>query len=801
MNRIVSGLFGLHLRYPYVRQAIWSLAGLIVAAAVTVVVSISTKVTTLPVGWEKGFFISPVGMETRNIHMSSRGGFIAAVFEGVDKNAHRIYAALSFDGGKSFFDPVAIADVAAGMDHYPYIAVSGNGGVAVVWQNILPEDAKSRLFYSLSTDMGATWSSPARITLPSDTELLPMFFYDDRGALHLFYHGQRLGAFTLFHAVSSDGATFDEPDILATVGDLRGAFFPAVHFEGPYVFVVWQGKGDFRGVLADDLYFMRSENYGRSWSSPRRISMSPANDAAPAIAFYRDTIYCVYQNNDDKSWAIKMLRGGDYGKTWTERPLDVTSTNANCYAPQIIPGRSDELVIVWYDTRDVRPSVMSRKYMPVDRAFSAENRLSPQNLPARKPVMVSSGTRVLAVWEEGGRVAAKHTDVYVDTPAVASPTHPANAWSRETTALVQWAPPADESGITGYAVIVNKEPDFIPAVQNLEGNVRTYRIPDLDDGVSYFHIRAVDGAGNYSRTVHFPLQVSRNPLAGPLVVSPTHPESQASPSRTAQFRWTMGDKVRLKGFVYSLTRDTAARPATFSNDFETAFEGLEDGRYFFTLAAVDKTNTTGRVSVYEIIVNKADPLDREAYERIAKGLELVPGPGAAAPPVPRVEIVLPFDPRVPFDRGAFEARLVVRNIRKESVDGYSFAAGVEPKRAPAEVNHPGDTVTLRGLEEGTYYLSARARYFRVEDGVKKYYWTPASGVSFEVGARRDLSPVMAYAEDIQKRLYRHWVAVSVSLATLALSLVTIGYGTRIGFAANLLRFRTLRLWRLLFRDR
>ena len=56
-------------------------------------------------------------------------------------------------------------------------------------------------------------------------------------------------------------------------------------------------------------------------------------------------------------------------------------------------------------------------------------------------------------------------------------------------------------------------------MQNLEGNVRTYRIPDLDDGVSYFHIRAVDGAGNYSRTVHFPLQVSRNPLAGPLVVS------------------------------------------------------------------------------------------------------------------------------------------------------------------------------------------------------------------------------------------------------------------------------------------
>ena len=89
----------------------------------------------------------------------------------------------------------------------------------------------------------------------------------------------------------------------------------------------------------------------------------------------------------------------------------------------------------------------------------------------------------------------------------------------------------------------------------------------------------------------------------------------------------------------------------------------------------------------------------------------------------------------------------------------------------------------------------------MEEGVKKYYWTPAAGVSFAIGARRELSPVMAYAEDVQKRLHSHWVAVSISLVTLALSLVTIGYGTRIGFAANLLRFRARRLWALLFPGR
>ncbi len=644
--------------------------------------------------------------------------------------------------------------------------------------------------------MGATWSSPSRIYLPSDTELLPMVFYDDRGVLHLFYHGQRLGAFTLFHAESPDGRTFNEPDELARVGDLRGAFFPAVHLEGNFIFMVWQGKGDFRGVLADNLYFIRSENYGRSWSSARRITLSPANDAAPSIAFYRDTIYCVYQNNDDKNWAIKMLRGGDYGKTWTERPLNVSSTNANCYSPQVLPDRSDELVIVWYDTREVRPGIMSRKYMLADRAFSAENRLSPQNVASRKPVMVSSNARVLAVWEEADRITAKHSDTYVDTPVLSSPTHPENAWSKDTTALVQWKPPADESGISGYAVIVNKEPDFIPAVQNLEGNIRSYRIPDLDDGISYFHIRAVDGAGNYSRTVHYPLQVSKNQLSLPLVVSPTHPESQVSTSRSPRFRWTMGEKVRLKGFLYSIARDTTARPATFSTDFEAAFEGLEDGRYFFTLAAVDKTNTMGRVAVYEIIVNRAEPLDQAAYERIAKRLEFAPAAGPFVPAVPRIEIVFPFDPNSPFDRGSFEARLVPRNIRPEFITGYSLAAGGELKQAPADVNHAGDTVAFKDLKEGAYYLSARAQYYRIEDGKKTLYWTRPANKSFVISARRDLSPVMAYAEEIQKRLYRHWPAVSVSLLVLALSLVTIGYGTRLGFMTRLAGFRIKSLMRL-----
>jgi hypothetical protein len=212
----------------------------------------------------EGFFISPVGMETRNIHMASRGRFIAAVFEGVDKNAHRVYAALSFDGGRSFFDPVAIADVAAGMDHYPYIAVSGNGSVAVVWQNILPEDAKSRLFYSLSTDMGPHVLA-ARITLPSDTGFSRCSFTTTAGRCTFSITARGWGPSRSSMPSASDGATFDEPDIMAQSG-ICAAPFSRGAFRGRSFRGV-AGKGISAGCSPTTCTYAL-ENYGRSWSSP-----------------------------------------------------------------------------------------------------------------------------------------------------------------------------------------------------------------------------------------------------------------------------------------------------------------------------------------------------------------------------------------------------------------------------------------------------------------------------------------------------------------------------------------------------
>lgn len=801
MNRLSSQLLSIYFRFPLLRRWVWSLLGILGVSLVFIVAFTGSRVVTLPVGWERGFMVTPPAIAARNISMASRGNFIAVSYEGREGNAHRIYVSLSFNGGRSFIAPIVMADVAPDLDHHPNVAISGNGHIAIVWQNLVREDSNSRLFYSLSADMGASWSPPRRLFLSSDMELLPQFFYDDMNRLHLFYHGHRKEQFNLFHTVSADEASFEEPDALASIGRLRGAFFPSICFAAQRIFIVWQGKGERYGTLSDDLFFVRSTNYGRSFSSPEKITKSSANDESPSILLYRDVLYCVYQNNDDKNWSIKLLRGLDYGGKWEERSINVSQTNANCYSPHILSALNDELVILWYDTREVKPSIFARKYSIPEQRFSPEAALSPAKVAARKPASVSVGGRIIAMWEEAGRVMARYSDIYAEPPRVTSATHPENAWSKFAGAMMQWDQPADESGVAGFAVIVNKAPDFIPTVQNVEGKIRTYRVPDLSDGVTYFHIRSVDGAGNYSRTVHYRLQVSRNPLPMPVVLSPTHPEAAASPSQTPTFQWSIEEKERLKGFVYTLAKNEIKKPQTFTTDFQTTFDGLEIGRYFFTIAAVDRTNTQSAAATYEIIVGNAEKMDRDVYERMAKALEggtpIVEEPKRYAGAF--VEISLPFNAAKPFDRSSFNALIVPRNIGINSITGYSVVIGEKKSALPAGINHRSNILNVRDLKDGSYVVTVRARYSMVRDGVRVAAWTPPATKSFTVLARGEPSPVVGYSQDVLARLVGYRMQVSISLLGVALAIVTLGYGSRVGFFGRLVRFRVMNLYGLIRR--
>ncbi len=801
MNRVTAYIVEFLFKNALIRRVLLSCVVMVIVSGAVMLLFRGVAVQTSPVGWEKSFFISPYNLRAVNISMSSRGNYIASVFQGEEKGQKGIYVSVSFNGGTEFLPPVKISDIDSTIETRPHAAIAGNGHLAVVWHNLPSGDISSRIFMAISTDMGATWSQPRQLKFDTDMELLPRAFYDDRGILHLFYHAYREGAVQVFHAYSGDEKVFEDAEPITEMGKkMRGAFFPSIYFKKDNVFIVWQGKGEEGGALSDDLYFTRSTNYGRSWRSPERITRSSANDAAPSLLMHNNTLYCAYQNNEGKNWSIMLARGYERGDEWDAVPLKVSTTNVNCYTPRLVSSADNELVVFWYDNRERSNNIYARKYSIIDNKLLNEVRVSEGRASSWHPDAVSVGRRVVVHWQQSDRVMAKYTDISVMPPRVYSSTHPEDRWSRDGSAIIRWSSPRDESGIAGYATITNDLPYFNPTVQNLEPNLTRMVLPELSDGVTYFHIRAVDGAGNYSRTIHYPLKVSRSPLPLPEVESPTHAEGKAVQNDDPVLTWAVAEGRRTKGYLYSLAKDSVEDPANFTTDNRVSFKNLSPGRYFFTVRGVDKTNRPGRTASYELVVGRAEKVDTDYYRRLAQKLDQPEEQPERAERkrFPYVALQLPFDTEAAYSGQAFAVTMMPRRIPRSQVVGYSYVLSPDRKAPPRKIMVKNDNIGIDSLEEGEYVIGVRARYFTIENGEKQYHWTGPSYSAFTVATEPQESPLIDIGSRLAGRIGQHPLMVGLFSGMLTLVMLTMGVGTRISFYVSALQFRIGSLLRLVF---
>ncbi|MBN2159696.1 MAG: exo-alpha-sialidase [Spirochaetes bacterium] len=806
MKRLLSGITTLYFRFALVRQLPWALVVLVIFALAAALVFQNRKVTTNPAGWERSFQVSSFNVVARDISVSSRGDVIAAAYEGREGWAQGIYVSLSFDGGVTFIPSIRVAAVASKTAMNPHAAVSPSGVVTVMWNAYLDAESTTRIFYSTSKDLGATWSRPKKIALEKELqmEMLPRVYYDDLSVLHLFYHGSVSDNISLFHARSEDGEQFKTTGPLIRLGaGVRGAFFPSIIMSGKYFFMVWQAKQE---DYSDELYFMKSSNFGRTWSLKKRITDSPGNNAAPSMILHDDTLYVVYHNNDEKNWTIKMVRGFDRGWSWDEEPLTVSGTMANCYSPSIGVSGGD-IMVLWYDTREGGARIFARKYSTREKTFLPETEVSEARYQSKNPSVVSLGRRLLVFWEERNVIMAKQTDVYVKPPAVFSETNPEGQWSRLPYIVMQWRPSRDESGIVGYAALRNEIPDFNPTVVNMKPGITMEKITDnIGDGISYYHIRAVDGAGNFSRTIHYKLQLAINPLPGPVIVSPTNPQGKPSEVRAPVFTWAIDEPERIKGFVYTISKDAIRMPDTFTTDMNMRFKDLEDGNYFFSVAAVDKTNQFSRVSTYDFIIGAPDRVvDPDYYKRIAEEekkfqkyyRERVQREREALAFAPAVYIQFPFDPRKDYDRGSFKAIIVTKNIRPESVIGYSVYINKDKQVMLDDITQKGTIVTAESLSNGRYYVGVKCKYSSYVDGSVRYYWTKPFVARVSIVLPAERSPVINYAMRIMEKFPRRLGFITLTFLGLGLVITTMGFGSRISFYSRLALFRFRLMYRLM----
>lgn len=801
MSKLLKIFIRIHFRFLFSQYLLLSILITIVFFILSLFYIKTTELMTSPVGWEKTFSLTPLRINARNIDIASKGNYIAAVYEAVEFKKNNIYVKISLDGGKNFFAPVVLATSslknveAANMS--PHIAISNESKLFVAWQDYDDTISSYRIYYSISDDMGVSWAKPQKIQFETDMDLIPRVYFDKRNMLHLFYHGLKKNQFNLYHVtVDLQKISFDNSkSLLELTDEMRGAFFPSIAIKDEYMFMVWQAKEFTRGTLSDDLFFMRSDNYGKSWSSPERITRSPSNDASPQLVVFNNDLYCVYQNNENKNWEIKLLKGIALGESWDQAPITVSDTNANCYNPSIISSGDNQLIFFWYDNREGKNRIFMQKYNVSDRIFSKTTPVSEKNKSAQKQIVIKAGKRILCIWKQKNTIIGKFSDTTVKTPIVFSRTHKVDRWSKSNTAIVEWKSPKDESGIVGYATIVNKFPYFNPTVQNLQSSVKKISIPFLEDGVSYFHIRAIDGAGNYSRTIHYRLNVSKNPLPFPIVNSPTHKEAKSSKSTSPIFNWEQSDLERVKGFLYSFSKDYPKVPKKFIKDKKINFDNLQEGRYYFSVRAVDKTNTPGRLISYEIIVGKAGKVDPSVYSIIAKNQQYVePKAKKREKPFirPKVVINLPIKKGIGWNKQDMKFFLKLDSKEKRvnyKIEGYSIDIGKKKIIPKKKINNYNDFYKLQNLTSGEYVISVKANYSYKYKSKTYTKWTRTFSDSFNVKIPEFISPLVYLEKKLIDRLVMQWQYIINIILLFSSSVIFIGFGKKFIFYLKLFRYK------------
>ncbi len=788
---MIAALTRLFFRIRYPRQALWSAVVACAIALTALLVFRSDKAETSPVGWERTFTLSPFNVIAENHSAAARNQYIVVAFEGKEGGSRSVYAAVSFNGGKNFLPAVRIATVRSMGTLHPSPAVSSKGQITVMWDAYLEDESTTRIFSSSSENMGASWSEPEKLSLGHAVEMLPRVYYDDRDSLHLFYHGGKGQTISLYHAERGESVKYLTTAMLVKLSSrMRGAFFPAIQLSGKYIFVAWQGKEE---DFSDEIFFIRSSNYGSGWSIKKRITSSKGNNEAPALAVRDGALYMAYQNNDDKTWSIKMKRSFNHGQSWDDEPLRVSGTDANCFAPQVAMARND-LLVAWYDMRNGFPQIYSRKYSLADGKFGKEDvNLSDGRNQGRSPSLVVVGPQFIVLWEERNMVVGKSSDIYVDPPVVRSDTHPPGAWSRVPVMNIRWTPPRDESGIVGYSFLVSKKPDDIP---ELDPTNQTWFTRQIDDGVSYFHIRAVDGAGNYSRTVHYRIQSCASTPPIPVIVSTTHPQGKSTPSNNAEFRWAVDDTERIKGFMYGLSRYSIRKPDKMTTAFSASFKDLEDGYYFLTVTAVDRANQSSEVAVYNFIVGEGRELSEEDLKRLAeeeKRLRTLDLGGEGGGPI--IAVHFPFDTKKEFNGISFNAVIEPKNIAPDRIAGYSVSLGERGGEPLHGVNLKGNVLRVRDLRSGTYQLTIRGKYHVYADGARKEAWTPPFNARIVVLLESDRSPIERYGAGILAKLTGKGLKTAIAVFCMAFAVSFVGYGGRMQYYAKLAAYRARRLVR------
>ena len=169
----------------------------------------------------------------------------------------------------------------------------------------------------------------------------------------------------------------------------------------------------------------------------------------------------------------------------------------------------------------------------------------------------------------------------------------------ENSAHLEWTADAGAVGIAGYAYAVDRSPDGAPEAQ-VNANEPAATVTVDDDGDWFFHVQALDNAGNWSAVATVPLHVDTVPLQ---IAGVTYRTFAYNPGfGTLPIRFTVNKPSDVTVTILPASADTPLRTYELGaqqDAVQLAWDGRDDGgqvvpsgSYRFRVQAADEHGRT-----------------------------------------------------------------------------------------------------------------------------------------------------------------------------------------------------------------
>ncbi|MEM2139824.1 PKD domain-containing protein [Nitrososphaera sp.] len=320
--------------------------------------------------------------------IAASGTYVHAVWYDDTAGDFDIMYARSTDSGTSFSAPVNLSNDSTDST-IPFVVAVGSV-VYVVWEDYTSA-TNHEILLKKSTDNGETFSSAVNVSNDSGFSIIPHMAALGTNVYVTWQSGVAAEYEVFFSRSTDSGASFSASANLS--GNLGTSELPIVSASGTNVIVAWTDNtpGNF------DIMYARSTDSGATFGSAVNLSSNSGSSDWPWVSFTGSNVYLAWQDDTSGNDEIMFSKSTDSGATFGSA-VNLSSNSGSSLDPFVTSAGSS--VTVTWDDASSPAEILFRHSANSGSTFDVKLNLSKNTGDSTVPEVAISGNTVYAVWED-----------------------------------------------------------------------------------------------------------------------------------------------------------------------------------------------------------------------------------------------------------------------------------------------------------------------------------------------------------------------------------------------------------------